>query len=586
MPIASLSTQLAQLIETVLGAPALVRRSQHADLQANGVLAAATAAGANPRHLAADIADRLDAPAGKLAAATVAGPGFLNLTVADDALLGQVLARLEDPRLGVGEPEAGVTTVIDYSQPNIAKQMHVGHLRSTIIGDALVRLAEHLGGTVIRQNHIGDWGTQFGMLIQYQLEHDDRTEDIAGLGALYRKARAKFEADASFVERSRRRVVALQAGDPDTLARWRRIVAESTVYFNEIYTRLGVRLDDNDLAGESTYNADLPGIAADLENKGIATISDGALCVFVDSATASGRVVWTEERRERSDQSDEGRGRTQGPEARASGASATLIVRKSDGGFGYVATDLAALRHRVVDLRADRILYVVDARQALHFRMVFDTARRAGWLPETVAAVHIAFGTMLGSDGRPFRTRTGEVSRLADLLDAAVAHARALNPGRDDLAAVLGIGALKYADLSTNRIQDHVFDPDRMVSLVGNTSVYLQYAYARVRSILEKAGGGEVTATAEQMTAAERALVLHLDAFEEALDQAWSEYAPHRVCTYLYALAQAFTAFYDTSPVLRAEPGVRSRRVAVCGLVEATLRTGLDLLGIAAPYPL
>jgi arginyl-tRNA synthetase len=482
MHVSSLVSLLRERIAAAVGAvipeaagfDPVIRSSDHADVQADGVLALAKTGRRNPRELAAQVAAHLT-PDELLAGCEVAGPGFLNLTFTDDALIAQVgrrLAggRLAGGRLGVGQPEAGTTTVIDYSQPNIAKEMHVGHLRSTIIGDALVRILEHIGGKVVRQNHIGDWGTQFGMLIQHLVEHP---QPLAGepamirLGTLYRTARAAFDTDETFADRARQRVVALQAADPQTMALWQDIVAESTAYFTAVYARLDVRLTPADAVGESFYNPMLAGVAADLEASGVATVSDGALCVFFDNVL--------------------------GPD----GAPVPLIVRKSNGGFGYAATDLAAVRHRVTHLHADRILYVVDARQALHFRMVLATARRAGWLPDTVEVAHVAFGTVLGPDGRPFKTRSGETVRLADLLTAAVDRARDVvavkNPNLSGAALELrarqvGIGAVKYADLSTGRTRDYAFDPQRMVALTGNTGVYLQYAHARIRSILAKAG--------------------------------------------------------------------------------------------------
>ncbi|WBB51702.1 arginine--tRNA ligase [Verrucosispora sp. WMMA2044] len=544
-----------------------LRRSAHADFQADGVLAAARTLRRNPRQVAAEVVDHLPED-GLVATAVVAGPGFVNIELADRALLAQLARRVGDDRLGVGTPEAGVTTVIDYSQPNIAKEMHVGHLRSTVIGDALVRVLEHLGGTVVRRNHIGDWGTQFGMLIQYQVEHPEPVPGDSGtmgrLATLYRLARAQFDTDSAFADRARRRVVALQAGDPSTVAAWQDIVDESTRYFTDVYDRLGVRLTDADTVGESAYNAALPAIADELERGGVAVTSDGALCVFFDDL--------------------------RGPD----GEPTPLIVRKRDGGFGYAATDLAALRQRVVELHADRLLYVVDARQARHFRMVFDTARRAGWLPPTVPAVHVAFGTVLGPDGRPFKTRAGDTVRLVDLLTEAVDRARevvaAKNPGLtgaalDERAWQVGIGAVKYADLATNRTRDYVYDPERMLALAGNTGVYLQYAHARVRSILARAADGgdstvDVTATLEP---AERALILDLDAFADTLVEVVAGHEPHRLCGYLYRLAQTFTTFYEHCPVLRATGPRRGNRLALCHLTGETLRTGLHLLGIPTP---
>ncbi|WP_432050645.1 arginine--tRNA ligase [Verrucosispora sp. NA02020] len=569
MTVPSLASSLSAAVTTAAvalpGFAPLVRRSERADFQVDGALAAARTLRRNPRDVAAEIVAGLPV-GGLVATAEVAGPGFVNLGLTDAALLSQVAGRLADPRLGVGTPEAGVTTVVDYSQPNIAKEMHVGHLRSTIIGDALVRILEHLGGTVVRRNHVGDWGTQFGMLIQYRSEHPAPvTEDtsLRGLALLYRRARAAFDADPAFAERSRRRVVALQGGDPETTRAWQQIVAESTRYFTEVYDLLGVRLTAADAVGESAYNAALPGVAADLAAQRVAVTSDGALCVFFDDV--------------------------RGPD----GEPTPLIVRKRDGGFGYAATDLAALRQRVTELRADRLLYVVDARQALHFRMFFDTARRAGWLPSDVPAAHVAFGTVLGPDGRPFKTRAGDTVRLVDLLTEAVDRARevvaAKNPdltdaARDERARQVGIGAVKYADLATSRTRDYTYDPDRMLALTGNTGVYLQYAHARVRSILARADGADETVDpGVALDPAERALILDLDAFADVLDEVVAGYEPHRLCGHLHRLAQSFTTFYERCPVLRAESPYRGNRLALCRLTGDTLRTGLGLLGIDAP---
>ena len=556
------------------GADPQVRRSEHADFQADGILALARPLRANPRELATRVAGALPA-GGLLAGCAPSGPGFLNLTVADAAIWRQVAARLGDPRLGIPATDPGGVTVVDYSQPNIAKQMHVGHLRSTVIGDALVRLLEFTGAKVIRQNHVGDWGTQFGMLIQYAFEHPEMrtrpeetesgTQAISRLDALYRTASAAFGEDPDFADRARRRVVALQGGDPETVAAWREIVAESAIYFNDVYRRLGVLLSDDDLAGESIYNPMLPEIADDLARRDVAVDSDGARCVFFDDI--------------------------RGPD----GEPVPLIVRKRDGGFGYAATDLAAIRHRVDTLGADRILYVVDARQALHFRMVFETARRAGYLPEGVAATHVAFGSVLGPDGRPFRTRAGDTVQLVSLLEEAVERARAtvadkspqLDPGAlAQRAREVGIGAVKYADLSTSRTRDYRFDLDRMVSLQGDTGVYLQYAHARVRSILRRLPAG-ASATVDDrvpLEPAERALALLLDGTAAVIESVRQTLEPHRLAGHLFAVAQAFTDFYEACPVLRAPTAaVRGNRVALCRLTGDTLALGLGLLGIAAP---
>jgi arginyl-tRNA synthetase len=550
----------AAAVGDAIDADPIVRLSEHADLQANGVLPLAKRHGLVPRQLAAQVAAAL--PADDLLASVVpGGPGFLNITLTDSALLRQIVTRTGDPRLGVPITSTA-TTVLDYSQPNMAKEMHVGHLRSTVVGDALARLLGHAGATVVRQNHLGDWGTNFGMLVQYLTEHPAPSDDssISRLNALYREARARFEADPEFADRSRAAVVALQAGEPAARATWSAIVAESTAYFEEVYRRLDVLLEPSDAVGESFYNAELADIADDLAARGIAVESDGALCVFPDDAHGDDPTP--------------------------------LIVRKSDGGFGYAVTDLAAIRYRVQELHADRILYVVDARQALHFRMVFAAARRAGYLPEHVEAVHVAFGSILGPDGTPFKTRAGETVRLQDLLDSAVAHARAtiaerspeLPPAElDRRAAEIGIGAVKFADLSTGRTRDYVFDLGRMLSLTGDTSVYLQYAHARVRSILRRLPAGTERVTEGVLEPAERRLALQLDGYAAALVAATDTLEPHRLATYLLGLARAFSDFFEACPVLRATADVRARRALLCRLTGDTLASGLGLLGIAAP---
>jgi arginyl-tRNA synthetase len=560
-----------------------VRSSEHADFQADGILPLAMPLRANPRQLATTVAAALRAedPATDdlIAECEVSGPGFLNLTLADTAIWRQVAARLAAPRLGIPASDGGNVTVIDYSQPNIAKQMHVGHLRSTVIGDALVRILEFSGSKVIRQNHLGDWGTQFGMLIEYLFEHPDLraavpehetgSAAISRLTTLYQQARQRFEADPAFVERARRRVVDLQAGDPETLAAWQELVDESKLYFYDVYQRLGVLLTDDDAVGESFYNPMLRETAEDLEQRGVAERSDGALCVFFDDI--------------------------RGPD----GSPSPLIVQKRDGGFGYAATDLAAIRHRVGTLGASRILYVVDARQALHFRMVFETARRAGYLPDTVQAVHVSFGSVLGPDGRPFKTRAGDSVQLISLLTEAVDRARSTVAGKnpdlvpaalDERAHQVGVGAVKYADLSTGRTRDYIFDLDRMVSLQGNTGVYLQYAHARIRSILRKLPDDTAARSvdpAAAMEPAERALALQLDALPTVIDSVAAALEPHRLAGHLYTTAQAFTTFYDTCPVLKAPTStIRDNRLALCQLTGDTLQLGLDLLGIASPQQL
>ncbi|MGH8903365.1 MAG: arginine--tRNA ligase [Egibacteraceae bacterium] len=571
---AAVAGAIDRALPDLAGADPVVRRSEHADFQSNAALALAKRARVKPAELAGVVAEALRAASSTaLADVTVSGPGFVNLSLADAAVWGQVTARLASSRLGLGTPELGRRTVIDYSAPNIAKEMHVGHLRATVIGDCLARVLGFLGADVIRQNHLGDWGTQFGMLIQYLDEHPDAAwhhdqlsegaSPVSALDSLYRAARVAFDADPAFADRARARVVALQSGDEATVGRWRAIVAESELAFRQMYDRLGVLLTAADSVGESFYNPMLPGVVEELVNAGIAVESDGALCVF------SGEVT--------------------GPD----GNPVPLMVRKRDGGYGYDTTDLATIRYRVRDLKADRLLYVVDARQGLHFRMIFAAARRAGWLTGDVDATHVAFGTVLGPDGRPFKTRSGDAVKLMALLDAAVDRARATVSekvhGLDEaelsrVAEQAGIGAVKYADLATSRTKDYVFDVDRMVSFAGNTGVYLQYAHTRICSILRKAGNvsAEVDPTVP-LHPAERALALALDAFGDVLAEVSATLEPHRLCGYLYELAKAFTGFYETCPVLTAPEPVRGNRVSLCQLTARTLRHGLDLLGIAAP---
>lgn len=456
----------------------LLRRSDRADFQANGILALAKQLKGNPRELATKVVDAIPAN-DVLKEIEVSGPGFLNITVTDSAIIDTLAARAADARLGVPFNESAGTTVIDYAQPNVAKEMHVGHLRSAVIGAAMVEILEFTGETVVRRHHIGDWGTQFGMLIQYLIEHphelDHKVEgaDVSGeeamsnLNRLYKASRALFDSDEEFKTRARARVVDLQAGDPETLAMWQRFVDESKIYFYSVFEKLDMDINDPDIVGESGYNDMLHETCRLLEESGVAVRSEGALCVFFDDV--------------------------KGPD----GNPTPLIVQKSDGGFGYAATDLSAIRDRVGNLKATSLVYVVDARQSLHFKMVFETARRAGWLNDGVKAVQLAFGTVLGKDGKPFKTREGETVRLVDLLDEAIDRASAVvrEKAQDlteaeiaDRGAQVGIGAVKYADLSTSAARDYKFDLDQMVSLNGDTSVYLQYAYARIQSILRKAG--------------------------------------------------------------------------------------------------
>ncbi|MFE9043088.1 arginine--tRNA ligase [Streptomyces sp. NPDC012421] len=553
----------------------LLRRSDRADFQANGILALAKRFKGNPRELAAKVVESIPAN-DVLKEIEVSGPGFLNVTVSDAAIVKTLAARAADARLGVPLNEAAGTTVVDYAQPNVAKEMHVGHLRSAVIGAAMVEILEFTGETVVRRHHIGDWGTQFGMLIQYLIEHPHELdhkgegaevsgeEAMSNLNRLYKASRALFDADEEFKTRARARVVDLQAGDEETLALWQRFVDESKIYFYSVFDKLDMDIRDPDVVGESGYNAMLQETCRLLEESGVAVRSEGALCVFFDDI--------------------------KGPD----GNLVPLIVQKSDGGFGYAATDLSAIRDRVQNLKATSLLYVVDARQSLHFKMVFETARRAGWLNDEVKAVQLAFGTVLGKDGKPFKTREGETVRLVDLLDEAIDRASAVvrekaqDLTEEEIAergAQVGIGAVKYADLSTSAARDYKFDLDQMVSLNGDTSVYLQYAYARIQSILRKAGDAKPVAHPElELAQSERALGLHVDGFGEAIEETAAEYAPHKLAAYLYQLASLYTTFYAECPVLKADtPAQVENRLFLCDLTARTLHQGMALLGIRTP---
>jgi arginyl-tRNA synthetase len=523
-----------------------VRRSRHTDFQSGAALPLSRTLGRPPRDIAAGVLAAADLAG--LATAEVSGPGFLNLRLTDEVLTAGVNQVAADARLGVAAAAHPERVVIDYSSPNIAKELTVGHLRSTVIGDALARLLAWLGHDVIRANHLGDWGTAFGMLIEHLGPADAGT--ITDLTAFYQEARARFDADEEFRTRSRLRVVALQRGDERTREQWAHFVAASQRHLLAAYHRLGVTLGPADFLGESFYNDKLASVVAELSAKGLLRESEGALCAFPDGFT--GR----------------------------SGEPLPLIVRKSDGGYGYAATDLAALRYRTGDLAATRLLYVVGAPQQNHFAMVYAVAAAAGWLPAGVRAEHVSFGSILGTDGRMFRTRSGESVKLAAVLDEAESRAAALAPSAA-VARAVGVGAVKYADLSGDRMSDYVFDWDRMLALTGNTGPYLQYAYARTRGILGKAGSppGPILITEP----AERALALELLGFAQVVAVVEETLEPHRLAGYLHGLAQSFSVFFEACPVLRAPTGVRESRLGLCELTGRTLRQGLDLLGIETP---
>ncbi|WUH97900.1 arginine--tRNA ligase [Spirillospora sp. NBC_00431] len=553
------------------GADPVIRPSSFADLQANVALPLAKKLGRKPRDVAQEIVANLDT-ADVVSDVRVSGPGFINLTLSDEWIAAEAQRALRDDRLGVPAAEKPQKVVVEYSSPNVAKEMHVGHLRTTIVGDAIARVLAFLGHEVIRDNHVGDWGTPFGMLIEHLL---DLGEDAAARGdssvsdltAFYQAAREKFDGDEKFADRSRTRVVALQAGDPETLRLWNVLVDVSKRYFNAVYGQLGVTLTDADIKGESFYNDALAPTVQELEDKGIAVISDGALCAFPPGFT--GRE----------------------------GEPLPVIIRKSDGGYNYSSTDLATIRYRVDTEHVDRMIYVVGTTQALHFQMVFAVARMAGWLGDDVQAEHAQIGSVLGTDGKLLRTRAGRTVKLSQLLDEAVERAGAAfdeiqhdepfdAATRDAIVRDVGMGAVKYADLSVARDSEYTFDFDRMISFHGKTGPYLQYATARIRSIFRKGGLAPEDATGPIVLGhpAERALALELLGFGAAVQQAGDTAEPHRLANYVFAVADAYTSFYENCPVLKApDEETKASRLALCAVTLRTLVTGLDLLGVPTP---
>ncbi len=532
------------------------------DYQANAAMGlakqlAATGQKTNPRAVAEQIKQKLNL--GDMASAlSIAGPGFINVRL-NPAWMARQLQTLHDGRLGIDPVSRPHTVVVDYSGPNIAKELHVGHLRSTIIGDAIARVLDFEGHNVIRQNHLGDWGTQFGMLIaQLKSEGKDASAGIADLEAFYVQAKRHFDEDPVFQQEARQTVVRLQAGHTEQKSLWRQIVDETRQHYQPIYERLGVTLRPEHERGESFYNPELPEVVRELKEKGIAVESQGAIVVPVE------------------------------------GYESPLIIEKTGGGYLYGTTDLAAVRFRVGELRADRVIYFTDARQSQHFAQVFAAARKASWAGNA-SLEHAPFGTMLGEDGKPFKTRSGGVVKLADLLDEAEERAYKLvtekNPDlpeqqRRDIARAVGIGGIKYSDLSKDRNSDYVFSFDKMLSLDGNTAPYLQYAYARIRSIFRKAadsgaaGGGGVVQLESPF---EVALARHILRLGEVVDLVGRELKPHHLCSYLYDLATRFSGFYENCPVIQSPEPLRSSRLALCDLTASGMAMGLDLLGIEHP---
>jgi arginyl-tRNA synthetase len=547
----------------------LIRPSSFGDLQSNAALPLAKKLGRAPRDIAAEIVGRLDVD-DVCEPPTVSGPGFINLTLRPQWIADEATAVLSDPRLGVPAAAAPQTVVVDYSSPNIAKAMHVGHLRTTIVGDAIVRVLEFAGHHVIRDNHVGDWGTPFGMLLEHLV---DVGEDSAEAGllrtdpnAFYQAARVQFDGDPAFASRARDRVVKLQSGnDPATQRLWDELMELSKDYLRGTYAVLRITLADEDIRGESFYNDMLADVADDLVAKGLATISDGALCVFPPGF----------ENRD--------------------GSPLPLIIRKSDGGYNYATTDLATIRYRVDKLNADRALYVVGTDQAQHFKMVFAVAREAGWLPDGADFEHAQIGMVQGKDGRRLRTRAGDNVALSELIAEGPQRARALldEVERDDqgldldaVAEDVGIGAIKYADLSTARESAYIFDWDRMISFKGNTGPYLQYATARIRSIFRRAQIDETELQGPILITApaERELARKLLEFGSVVTLVAESAEPHRLCSYLFEVASLFTSFYEQCPVLKADDEeTRNSRLALCAAVLRILTVGLGLLGVPIP---
>lgn len=532
------------------------------DFQINGVMGAAKALKCNPRELAQQVVDKLK-NSKIIECAEVAGPGFVNLRLSGDFLAKNIAASLQSQRLGISNTDQPEKVVIDYSSPNLAKEMHVGHLRSSIIGDSIARILSYLGHEVIRQNHVGDWGTQFGMLVAYLLEKkqdDNQKFELSDLEQFYRDAKVRFDEDATFANKARDYVVKLQSGDAEVLALWKQFVDISLQHAERVYRMLGLQLKRDDVRGESAYNDDLPNVVNELINQGLAVDDDGAKVVFLDEFKNK------------------------------DGEAAAFIVQKKDGGFLYATTDLACVRYRVRHLHANRLIYVVDDRQSLHFKQMFAVARQAGWLPEQVKAEHIAFGKMLGKDGKPFKTRSGDTVKLINLLNEAIERARDLVLKKNAhwnaqqaqmIGQAVGIGAVKYSDLSKNRTSDYVFDWDSMLAFEGNTAPYLQYAYTRVQSVFKKAGIDNQQIEALSFNEPlEKQLAVELLKFEDVLRSVGDNAYLHHLADYLYHLAGLFSRFYEACPILKSEGEVRNTRLALAKLTGNTLKIGLDLLGI------
>lgn len=529
-------------------------KPEFGDYQFNGVMKLAKILKQNPREIAEKLLEQIDTT-GVIAKVEIAGPGFINIWLNDAWLGEQATSILDDERVGVGYVEKVQTVVMDYSGPNMAKQMHVGHLRSSIIGDTLATLLEFLGDKVIRQNHIGDWGTQFGMLIAYLEEQntDGATQNLQDLEQFYKDAKVRFDESSAFADKARDYVVKIQQGDKHCLRLWQSFIDASLGHCEEVYAKLGVNLTRNDVRAESFYNDKLSSVIETLKVKNISTNSDGAECVFLE------------------------------------GEETPIIIQKGDGGFLYATTDLAALEFRAQELKANRICYVVDARQAQHFKQVFTIAKMAGMVGEEVALEHIGFGTMMDKSGKPFKTRDGGVIKLIDLLDEAVVRAKETIQEREShseenlekVARAIGIGAVKYADLSISRESNYLFSWDKMLSFDGNTSLYMQYAYARIQSIFRKHNGA-VTGSIVVGDEIEHRLVLMLLKFEDTLTKTAFDATPHMLTSYLYDLVSLFMKFYEQNPILKEEIAqeVKMSRLQLATLTANVIKKSLDILGI------
>jgi arginyl-tRNA synthetase len=528
-------------------------KAEFGDFQFNGAMALSKKLGKNPREIANQLMENIDFTT-LLSKAEIAGPGFINLWLNPLWIASQCEVARKDARLGVKKREIPMKVVVDYSGPNMAKQMHVAHLRSTIIGDTLANLLTYLGDEVIRQNHIGDWGTQFGMLIAYLEEiQEDGSGSLKDLEQFYKDAKGRFDEDENFADKAREYVVKIQSGDKQCLQLWQKFIDISLGHCEEVYEKLSVNLTRDDVRAESFYNDDLSAIVHDLDAKGLLSKSDGAQCVFLE------------------------------------GEEVPVIVQKGDGGYLYATTDLAALRYRAQTLGAGRILYVVDARQAGHFRQVFDIAKKADFVPQDVVLEHVAFGTMMDKGGKPFKTRDGGTVKLIDLLDEAVLKAKETINDKssyskeqiDALAKTIGIGAVKYSDLSINRESNYIFNWDKMLSFEGNTSLYMQYAYARIQSIFRKYDG-DIEGNIIISDALEHKLCIMLLRFEDVLHRAAVDAAPNQITTYLHELATLFMRFYEQNPILKegVEEKIKMSRLVIADLTAKTIKQGLVSLGI------